>query len=363
MLYRKYRPQTFDDVVGQETTVRILKNILTDGRIHHAYLFTGPRGVGKTSLARILGKGLNCEKGPTTTPCGVCLNCVEIVEGRSLAVMEIDGASNTSVDDIRDLREKVRYLAPGGRFKIYIIDEVHMLSTAAFNALLKTLEEPPPHAVFVLATTEPHKVPVTIISRCLRFDLRPIAVPHVVERLGEIAKKEGIEATDEALFEISRESAGGLRDALGLLDQAASFSQNRVTREVVEEILGASPRRFLTGIFSGVLQRDGKRVLEELQKSFQAGVDPRRLATELLNFTRDLLVATVSTDRTLFDLPEEEIGALRKLGEEAGQQTLDQLFQIIQRGHFEIQKSPIPQILLESINHTPPTMRRALRPS
>ena len=223
VLARKWRPQQFDDVVGQEHVTQTLKNAITSERVAHAYLFVGPRGVGKTSTARIFAKALNCEKGPTATPCDKCDSCREITAGNSLDVLEIDAASNTGVDNVRDLRENVRYAPARGPFKIYIIDEVHMLSVAAFNALLKTLEEPPAHVKFIFATTEPQKVPATILSRCQRFDLRRISMSDIVERLSEIAEAEKIEIDEDALLAIARGAEGGLRDAESALDQFIAF--------------------------------------------------------------------------------------------------------------------------------------------
>ncbi|MBI2083570.1 MAG: DNA polymerase III subunit gamma/tau [Deltaproteobacteria bacterium] len=349
VLALKYRPQTFEDVVGQEVTVKILKNILTEGRIHHAYLFTGPRGIGKTSLARILAKALNCQKTdqPTTEPCGSCPSCVDITEGRSMAVMEIDGASNTSVEDVREIREKIRYLAPGGRYKIYIIDEVHMLSTAAFNALLKTLEEPPPHALFIFATTEPQKVPITIISRCLRFDLRPMTLNLIVGHLKRISEKESIEVEEAALFEIAREASGGLRDAITLLDQVASYFKNQVKVQGIEEILGASPRRFVISILRSILNREAAELLQGLKAASEAGIDPKRLARELLEYLRHLLIVRIHEDPALFDLPSDEIKKLKELSQSVSENLLDQLFRMLQKGLSDLLRSATPQIVLD----------------
>lgn len=343
----KYRPQTFDDVVGQATTVRILKNILQEKRIHPACLFSGPRGIGKTSLARIFAKSLNCQQGPTETPCGACVSCVEITEGRSLSVMEIDGASNTSVDDVRDLREKIRYLPPGGRYKIYIIDEVHMLSTAAFNALLKTLEEPPLHALFIFATTELQKVPITILSRCLRFDLKPITVGLMVERLRQIAQRESIEVEENALFAIARESSGGLRDAIGLLDQAASFSSSKVTLQAVEEILGGSIRRLIPQLASSILGRNPQAIVSTLNQTAVGGVDPKRVAVQLLEYFRHLLVIRVSESPDLFDLPPDDLRQLKELAQTVSESSLDQMFRMLQQGIPDLLRSPSPRVLLD----------------
>ena len=347
VLALKYRPQNFDEVVGQETTVQILKNAIAQKRLHHAYLFSGPRGIGKTSLARIFAKALNCEKEPTPTPCQTCVSCREITEGRSLSVMEIDGASNTSVDDVRDLREKVRYLPPGGRYKIYIIDEVHMLSTAAFNALLKTLEEPPPHVIFLFATTEPQKVPATVLSRVIRFDLRPISISVIVEQLKKIAKAESVKAADEALFQIAREAQGGLRDALSLLDQIVSFSGREVTRASVEEVVGISTQRFVFGLIRTILKANSPGVLQNSEAALAAGVDVKRLALDLLEYFRHLLVAQTSQDPSLFDLPPDEVKELAALAKECPAEDLDRLFRILQKGVTDLLRSPLPKVLFD----------------
>ncbi len=346
---RKYRPQNFGAVVGQETTVQILKNALDQNRLHHAYLFNGPRGIGKTSLARIFAKALNCEKGPTKDPCNQCTSCREITEGRSLSVMEIDGASNTSVDDVRNLREKIYYLPPGGRYKIYIIDEVHMLSTAAFNALLKTLEEPPAHALFLFATTDPQKIPLTVLSRIIRFDLRPIPRSTIVTHLKKIAVAESVEAEEPALYLIAREAQGGLRDALGLFDQIVSFTGSKISLASVEEIVGVSTRRFIMDLIGAILKGDGAKTLKIAGAAFDAGAEMKRLSLDLLEYFRHLLVTQVTQDPVLFDLPEEEISDLAVQAKGVSAQDLDRLFRILQRGITELLRSSSPKILLDTL--------------
>lgn len=293
---RKYRPQTFAEVVGQEPITRTLANAVREGRVAQAYMFVGPRGIGKTSTARILAKALNCEKGPTPEPCGRCGACLEIAEGRCLDVIEIDGASNNGVDNIRDLREAAAYAPARCRFKIYLIDEVHMLSTGAFNALLKTLEEPPPHVKFIFATTEAQKVPPTITSRCQRFDLRRIPAADIAAHLTKIAGLEGVALEPAAAEAIARAAEGGLRDAESMLDQAVAFCGKTVTREGVLEIFGLTPREAVSGLVEAVLARDVARALEVVAAQAEAGKDLNRLAAEVTAYLRDLLVRGAVSD-------------------------------------------------------------------
>lgn len=288
-LYRQWRPQDFDALVGQKAVKTTLKNALASGKIAHAYLFSGPRGTGKTSMARILAKALNCEQGPTAEPCGQCGNCQRIVQGTSLDVIEIDAASNTSVDNIRDLREQVAFTPAESRYKVYIIDEVHMLSTGAFNALLKTLEEPPAHAVFILATTDPQKVPATIQSRCQRFEFRRVTVDEIAEHLAMVAAGSGIEADADALRLIAIQAEGGMRDALSLLDQCGVMAK-RVTVATVREVLGIVGREALHELTGAIGRRQLPQALATLNLLLEQGKDVKQVLTELIEYLRALVL-------------------------------------------------------------------------
>jgi DNA polymerase III subunit gamma/tau len=313
VLARKWRPQQFDDVVGQNHVTTTLKNAIEQDRLAHAYLFVGPRGIGKTSTARIFAKALNCIKGPTTTPCGKCDNCVEIAEGRSLDVLEIDGASNNGVEQVRELRETVRYAPARGKFKIYIIDEVHMLTTQAFNALLKTLEEPPPHVKFFFATTEPQKVLPTILSRCQRFDLRRIPANLIVKHLKEIAKKEKVAIDEEALEAIARGAEGGLRDAESALDQLIAFCGNKISEKDVLSVFGLVAHQKLAALTDALIDGETSSALKILKDLDEIGKDLQRLLADVLDHFRNLLVTTLGGEGSeLLDLPETELELVKK---------------------------------------------------
>jgi DNA polymerase-3 subunit gamma/tau len=290
-LYRRHRPGSFDEVVGQQHVVRTLRNAVEQGKVHHAYLFVGSRGTGKTSMAKILARSLNCERGgPTVTPCGECESCLTIASGVSIDVIEMDAASNRSVDDVRELRERVAYAPTGGRWKVYILDEAHMLTKEAWNAFLKTLEEPPPNTVFVLATTEAHKVMATIADRCQRFDFQRPSLEQITEVLQRVAAAEGIEADDAALAMIARSASGSFRDALGTLDQLVAFGGNQVKLEDVLELLGAADAELLFDAVDAVIAEDPKGVLLGVEKMARSGRDPAQFARDLLAHLRHLLV-------------------------------------------------------------------------
>ena len=290
VLARKYRPQTFADLIGQDAMVRVLRNAFAEGRIAQAFVLTGIRGTGKTTTARIVAKGLNCigpdgEGGPTTEPCGVCEHCTAIAEGRHVDVIEMDAASNTGVDDVREIVEAVRYRAASARYKVYIVDEVHMLSTSAFNALLKTLEEPPAHVKFVFATTEIRKVPVTVLSRCQRFDLRRIEPEAMIAHLADIAGREGAEAAPDALALIARAAEGSVRDALSLLDQAIAMATGPIEAVGVREMLGLADRGRVLDLFEAIMRGDAAGALAELASQYADGADPLVVLRDLAEIT------------------------------------------------------------------------------
>src|SRR4051812_21441519 len=301
VIARRYRPQSFEDLVGQEHVARALQQAITSGRVGHAYLFTGARGVGKTSAARILAKALNCVKGPTPTPCGQCESCKAIAEGQDVDVQEIDGASNNGVDEIRELRNSITTRPQRSRYKIYIIDEVHMLSKSAFNALLKTLEEPPPHVKFIFATTEVQKIPLTILSRCQRFDFGGINTARILEQLKGIVAREGVKADDDALRIIARRAAGSMRDAQSLLEQLLSFG-DKLTVDAVHSILGTAADDRVVEIATAVLDKDPKRALELVAKCADEGLQLGELIDQLIDYWRGLMLLSGTEGAVAADL-------------------------------------------------------------
>ena len=325
---RKYRPQTFDDLVGQTHVSRTLKNAVAQNRLAHAYLFVGPRGVGKTSTARILAKSLNCIKGPTITPCGECDNCREIAGGNSLDVIEIDGASNNSVEDVRQLRENVRYAPAKGRYKIYLIDEVHMLSTPAFNALLKTLEEPPEHVKFIFATTEPRKVLATILSRCQRFDLHRIPANLIAQHLQLIAKKEKITLEAAAAHAIARGAEGGLRDAESMLDQLVAFCGEKITESDVLSVFGFTSQQTVIDLTGWILRGETPAAIDLLHRQSESGKDMMRLMADLIAYLRDLLVFKAKPDALKEDVDAD---VQKSLAAHAELISMDRLLDLIEQ--------------------------------
>jgi DNA polymerase-3 subunit gamma/tau len=346
VLARKWRPQTFADMTGQEHIVRTLGNAIAQGRVAHAFLFCGPRGVGKTTAARLLARALNCEKGPTAQPCGACRACTEIAAGTSVDVAEIDGASNNGVDDVRQIRERVTYLPQRDRHKIYIIDEVHMLTGAAFNALLKTLEEPPPHVKFIFATTEPHKLPDTILSRCQRHNFRRISAARMVERLAFIAQSEGARISERSLSLIAHQSEGGMRDSLSLLDMVLSACGNAPADDAVAEALGAVDRTAVQAICLGLVRRDAKAVLARIEDLHSRGADFKRLAEELALELRHVLVAR-SVGEAPAELADSDRKAVQEVAAEADPVQLARLFDLVHGAIWEVSRAAQPKLALE----------------
>lgn len=348
VLARKWRPQRFEDVVGQPHVVQTLTNAISAERIAHAYLFSGARGIGKTSVARILAKALNCAQGPSPTPCNQCASCKEITESASIDVFEIDGASNRGIDEIRELRENVRYLPAKGSYKIYIIDEVHMLTAPAFNALLKTLEEPPAHVIFIFATTEVHRVPITITSRCQLFDFRRIPAAEIVDHLRHIAQEEDIQISDVSLRVLAREAEGSMRDAQSLLEQMIAFSGKSISDEDLLEVLGVIDRQDLLTTAAAILEGDPVRCLETIERLYLHGHDLRRFCQELAEHFRNLLVMKVSNEpQKLVDLTDAELVELKEQADKVSRSTLQQFFHFLLRGEEEIRRSSNPKLVLE----------------
>ncbi len=312
-LYRKWRPQTFDEVVGQEHIVRTLKNALKSDKVSHAYLFCGPRGTGKTSLAKILAKAVNCTSTGSAKPCNVCPQCRSINAGDTMDVLEIDAASNRGIDEIRDLRERVKFAPAHGKYRVYIVDEVHMLTPEAFNALLKTLEEPPEHVIFILATTEAHKVPLTIVSRCQRLDFAPIPTEKIVRHLRRVAKDQNIQAEDSALVSIARYAQGSVRDALGLFDQTAVFGEGVVTADQVSNILGLAPIDTCEQMIEAMARQDAPALLRLIQRVVEEGKDLKLLVRDVLNLTRDILVTMIAGEDV--SLENTLVPSIRRLGD------------------------------------------------
>ncbi len=326
-LYRQWRPQDFEGLIGQEHVSVTLKNAILSGRISHAYLFTGPRGTGKTSTAKVLAKALNCETGPTATPCNHCRSCDLVNDGTAMDVYEIDAASNRGIDEIRDLRENVKFSPAQSRYKIYIIDEVHMLTNEAFNALLKTLEEPPAHVVFVLATTEPHRIPATILSRCQRYDFRRVGLRDLTDHLAHIARESGIAATQEALRLIALQSDGGVRDAVSILDQCSVLGNDGVTETEVRELLGLVGREAVYALFGAVAEQDGAKALAVLEEQMVLGKDARQLLIELAGYCRSLMLYRAAPN---LDSPVLAAFSQERLAADSGRLEHPQLVRLVE---------------------------------
>jgi DNA polymerase-3 subunit gamma/tau len=350
VLARKYRPQTFEQVVQQEHVTKTLSNAILANRVAHALLFSGPRGTGKTTVARIMAKAMNCQEGPTPTPCNQCRSCVEITAGNCPDVFEIDGASNNSVDQIRELRENIRYMPAHSRYKIYIIDEVHMLSLSAFNALLKTLEEPPAHILFMFATTEPQKIPITILSRCQRHDLRRMDASAISQQMARICSHEGFDMASDSLAMIAREAGGCMRDALSLLDQVLSCSDGAMEPGKILDLLGVIDRKVIFDLSAAVLEGQLSAVLELIDDAYRRGQDMRRLYAEVLDHYRNLVIVKMGADFQKFiDLPAHEIDTLKNLVAPYSTSTLSQTFELLFKEEAALRFATQPKLALEMI--------------
>jgi len=349
---RKYRPGTFDDVIGQPHVVQTLMNAVSTKRIAHAYLFSGTRGVGKTTVARILAKALNCEQGPTGRPCDRCANCLEIAQGSSVDVVEIDGASNTSVDDVREIRENVKFTPFRGQYRVYIIDEVHMLSNSAFNALLKTLEEPPAHVVFIFATTEIHKIPATILSRCQHYNFRRIARAEIIERLRHVAEQDQLTIEERSFLALARASEGSMRDALSLLDQAIAFGGKTIHHPDLEALLGAVPHELVQAIVKAVMAQDSPAALTVLANLMDQGHDLRAFCDDVVEQIRNLLVASVvpatAELRSLIEASEEDIKQLATDAKTLTPEQLQELLVLFIQAEDSLRLSAHPRFVLET---------------
>jgi DNA polymerase-3 subunit gamma/tau len=347
-LYRAFRPQTFSQVVGQDHISKTLKNAILQNRVAHAYLFCGPRGTGKTSSAKILAKAVNCLDLKDGEPCNECTNCQAINSGNFLDVLEIDAASNRGIDEIRDIRDKVKFAPSQGKVKVYIIDEVHMLTSEAFNALLKTLEEPPGHVLFVLATTEVQKIPLTILSRCQRFDFRKISTGEIKEHLLDIVRQEGINIDDRALNTIARKAAGGMRDAISVLDQCIAFAGNNIMSEHVEKVLGTLGEEQILKISEAIIQGDAGRVISLLNEYLQSGKDVKQITRDLVEFFRQVMLLKLVPDGSMITLSQEALPLVKEQAQNLSTSFLGQLVLKLNQIEREMRWTGQPQVLLEA---------------
>jgi len=348
VLARKYRPQTFDEVIKQNHVTQTLTNAVKSRRVAHAILFTGPRGTGKTTVARILAKAMNCKDGPTPIPCNTCGSCREITSGNAVDVFEIDGASNNGVEQIRSLRENVNYMPAHSPNKIYIIDEVHMLSISAFNALLKTLEEPPSHVMFIFATTEPHKIPITILSRCQRYDFKLIDIESISNHMKDICSKEHIDITEESLMLIAREAGGSIRDALSLLDQIMACSEGTISYKNILDILGVADKKIIFDISNAILQKDIPEALNVVDEIYARGYEMKKFYAEIIEHFRNLLVVKMGKNISkLINLPSHEIDLMQDQVQDISESYLNQIFDLLFKEEASIRLSAQPKLALE----------------
>ena len=348
VLARKYRPQTFDEVIKQNHVTQTLTNAIKSRRVAHAILFTGPRGTGKTTVARILAKAMNCKEGPTPMPCNTCRSCREITSGNAVDVFEIDGASNNGVEQIRSLRENINYMPAHSPNKIYIIDEVHMLSISAFNALLKTLEEPPSHVMFIFATTEPHKIPVTILSRCQRHDFKLIDIESISNHMKDLCSKEHIDITEESLMLIAREAGGSIRDALSLLDQVMACSEGTISYKNILDILGVADRKIIFDISNAILRKDIPEALNVVDEIYDRGYEMKKFYADIIEHFRNLLVVKMGKNISkLINLPSHEIDLMQDQVQDISESYLNQIFDLLFKEEASIRLSAQPKLALE----------------
>ena len=347
VLARKWRPQNFDEVVGQQFITTTLKNSLSSGKVAHAILFSGPRGVGKTSTARILAKSINCDKGPTPTPCSVCTNCIEISEGKFIDVIEIDAASHTGVGDVREIIENIKYLPVSGKTKVYIIDEIHMLSNSAFNALLKTLEEPPGHALFILATTEVSKIPLTILSRCQKYDFKKVSSNDIKNSLKQITSRENIEIDDNTIHIIASESDGSLRDALSLLDKLNTTFDGKIKYEEATKLFGIFDSSYCLSLFKSILAQNSKKCLQIIIELNQKGINPKKTIEQLLRIVRYSVFIRVCGSSVTTDLAEDEASQINEEVSKFDIGALENIFNQTLKASEDISRSAYPEIALE----------------